>query len=205
MKDSLENIKGYGKSTSTDTGASGVPVTDGKASLVMVVVGASEDKPYMASWVDVNGSSTGGNTSGGDSGSGGSDGAGNTIDQIVKNANTWPTLTEGSGNLDFSIEKGKIYSYNGNYYISLMDSSYTSTQSYQHVPDTDEFAYSLIKIGNSSVYTSENYQQNSNQLKRGDFYRADDGSLYVVKQDITWNEPTPSGDGGSNWVKILQN
>lgn len=206
VESSKDGIKGYGKSGSDDTGASGIPVTGGTAHLVMVVVtDADGNAPYTASWVDADGSSTGGDTDGSSDSDGGDGSSGNTIDQIIKSANTWPTWTEGSGELQFSIEKGKIYSYNGSYYISLSAGSYVSNQYYQHHPETGEFMYSLIKIGNSTIYTSDNYEQHSDQLKRGDFYKADDGSLYAVTLDISWNEPAPSGDGNDHWVKILQN
>lgn len=60
VESSKDGIKGYGKSGSDDTGASGIPVTGGTAHLVMVVVtDADGDAPYTASWVDADGSSTG--------------------------------------------------------------------------------------------------------------------------------------------------
>ena len=211
VKSSIDGIKGYGKSTSDDTDADGVPVTGSKANLVKVVVTDASGASYEASWVAGDGSSTGDHTSGdndesGD-GSGGEsereDNSGNTIDQIVKNASTWPVWTEGSDELKFSIERGRIYSYNGSYYVAAASGNETSNAYYQHLPSTD-YESKTVEIDSGTVYTSSNYSQNANQLKKGDIYRADDGSLYVATQDITWNEPAPSGDSG-NWIKILQN
>ncbi len=208
VKDSAENIKGYGKSTSTDTGASGVPVTDGKASLVMVVVGASEDKPYMASWVDVNGSSTGGNTSGGDSGSetGGNDssdsgsggtsgGSGSANQVLIDSAKIFDS------SVAQNVQTGEIYTYNNKIYISLS----TGTLNAGGTPEKGSwYEYNFVQP-TSTVYTSKDADETNvirQKINYGDLYSADDGSIYICKGGSDYGLNIPTQTEG-NWVKIL--
>lgn len=206
VKDSKENIKGYGKSTSTDTGAEGSPVADGKASLVQVIVGAGADTPYTAHWVHIDGSSTGGSTSGdNDGGSGDNSGSGNTVEQIINNASidTWPMWVNG-GSSNFSITAGKIYSYNGEHYVSkVTQTNLTSNEHNKLLPDSQSCSQWTVKIDAGTVYTSADYSQHADQLKAGDIYKADDGTLYVVTVDTSWKQPSPL-ENMNNWVKILQ-
>ncbi len=206
VKSSAENIKGYGKSTSTDTDAEGMPVSNGKAGLIRVeVTGDAEREPYKAYWMAGDGSGTGGSGSN-DSGSS----TGNAVDQAIDNsANviSWPVRT-GTADVTMTTTVGNIYSYNGSYYVALIRKTYTDNQYYHGNPENLDFANELIKIDGKTARTcADEYIENGKtyiRMNQFDIYKDKNGDYYLMKggTNAHYTSPDQEGSIGNDWVKI---
>lgn len=208
VKSSIGGIKGYGKSTSDDTDADGVPVTGSKANLVKVVVTDASGASYEASWVAGDGSSTGDHTSGdndefgdgsggdGSDSSGTSGGSGSVNQALIDSAKIFDS------SVAQNVQIGEIYTYNNNIYISLSTATLNAGGTPEH---GSWYEYAFVQP-TATVYTSKD-SDGAGVIRKiinyGDLYSADDGSLYICKGNSDGGLPIPTQTAG-NWVKILQ-
>ncbi len=214
VKDSPDNIKGYGKSTSTDTGAENtIPVSNGKANLVRVDVSdIYGEAPYKAYWEDGNGTSSSGDgsgggsgggssdTSGGGSGGGSSDTSGDSSTGIIWDTSTAKQYPEKP--CDLTVSMGERYVYNGIIYIAVSDRTFNQWD--YRTPGSQEVDY-LFRQPNGTIISASSVAdpQNMTNLKTGDIYITSDGEKYIrVYGDGNGQAPTIDTDT-SRWVKIL--
>ncbi len=200
VKDSPDNIKGYGKSTSTDTGAENtIPVSNGKANLVRVDVSdIYGEAPYKAYWEDGNGNSASGDSSGGGSGGGSSGGGGsggssasNAFDAKLKTVSTeWsPSIS--------SITAGNVYSHNGNFYIALISNDNLDPNATEPKAGWSQ-AYYLKLTG--KAFTSTDFTQQRNDVNGGDACKV--GDVYYIYKD-GGNVTRGPEENPWQWIKMI--
>lgn len=165
-----------------------------------------KDDQVILHYEDGNGSNGGGSDNGG-GGSGdnnGGSGNGTVAEQISSNSVVLPEKINGT----FQVERGKIYSYKGGYYVALSTPQYFS-QYYSVFPDSNggNWLYLSLDRENAKVYSSKDLQTNSSGqqvldgIHRGDLYKTDSGKVYVYKniENSYYVAPT---DGDDNWQEV---
>lgn len=147
--------------------------------------------------------SGGGFDSGGDSGGGTDSGNSDISKKIESSCEVLPILT---GDETFQVERGKIYSYQGNYYVALSTPNQFN-QYYQAYPGSENGSWLYIQIrGDAEVLNSSSLVKKPDgsyelrNLKPGQLYETDDGSVYIRKGDST-NGVAPT-EQDNNWQLI---
>ena len=141
------------------------------------------------------------------SGNGENTGTVNGTDISIKN--TVPFVVDKNG---VTLTAGTVYSYLGNYYVCIADTSAGANwDSYESViPNENKWPYVQL-VSNPTVLTKDqlDYTDDAvghfNGIKQGTLYKSSNGTLYIMKCDYdngNWCK-SPEAELG-NWQKITQ-
>lgn len=101
--------------------------------------------------------------------------------------------------------RGNLYLYDGAAYVCCSDSIATFSQHYYIVPD-DSTTWAFTRFdAETRVLTAEDVNASNGQLKdlkKGDLFAGEDGSVYVRVYDAEWGLDPENDKNGSNWQKI---
>lgn len=197
-----DDIQGYGRTESEDTGAQGIPKTNGNANILEVIV-QNQNTIKSITWVEIG-------TSEDITPTPDSDETINTnkiIQSIIDNATIYPTKDE-NGKYDGDVIRGNVYE-NGQavqkYYVAVNDYK----DSYWR-PEIDA-GYSTIEINvtNPKILTKDSLVPENDwttektvlkDVHTGDLFAYSNTEVYVRKVDSSW-AVEPHKDL-NNWLKI---
>ena len=139
------------------------------------------------------------------SGNGENTGTVNGTDISIKN--TVPFVVDKNG---VTLTAGTVYSYLGNYYVCIADTSAGANwDSYESViPNENKWPYVQL-VSNPTVLTKDQLDYTDdvvghfNGIKQGSLYKSSDGTLYIMKCDydnVNWCT-SPEAEL-ANWLKI---
>lgn len=164
------------------------------------------------------GSGDNGDTETGDTGDTGDSGSSDTeesdsiIDTIKTEANgSWEKVLEAAANSGSDGVKlaenvgGVVYEQYGEYYLAFYDPWLSKSDASNNI-SLEDYAKknNAVKINFDSIIDSSSLTSSniwSSNLTKGTVYEADDGSYYVLKQDINVNTATDV-ENSSQWAKI---
>jgi hypothetical protein len=142
------------------------------------------------------------------SGDGSDSGNEKTLIEKIEASST--ELPEVQGNDTYSVEQGKVYTYQKKYYVSLNNKQIT--QYNKAYPETDNGRSTYVEFNpdTARVFTSKDLQPNSGGpevlkgVSRGDLYLTDDGKVYIYKNDYP-DIAAPTGYDTDKWPEIILN